>query len=312
MRVRPMSEADLPQIVVAWNRVLAHDQVSLDRLRDALLGDPNYEPEGVVLAEGDGGEPLGLSACVVRRTVGGKDGQGSDWEFDLAFLKAFFVADSAAGDQAAGGLLAASEAYSRAADKQALQLALYSCHYFFPGLDLRYERLRQAMAQAGYRDIATVEDVVVDLHTGQIASALARARRRAGPDAEVLAWEPGLLPSMLRFVEEGEYPRWFPAGWQARYGAPEDTTLVLQRDGEIIGWAHFSPGTPRASFGPILVLERERSKGYGALLLLECMSRAQAQGSQRMTAGWANTGFYTRHGWTITRRYAVLRKELGE
>jgi len=40
------------------------------------------------------------------------------------------------------------------------------------------------------------------------------------------------------------------------------------------------------------------------------MERARAGGAERMTAGWANTGFYVRHGWHITRRYAVLRKEL--
>jgi hypothetical protein len=29
-----------------------------------------------------------------------------------------------------------------------------------------------------------------------------------------------------------------------------------------------------------------------------------------MFAGWANTGFYVRYGWSIIRRFAVLRKEL--
>jgi hypothetical protein len=33
-------------------------------------------------------------------------------------------------------------------------------------------------------------------------------------------------------------------------------------------------------------------------------------GCTQMRAGWANTGFYVRHGWYIVRRFAVLRKEL--
>ena len=55
MRVRPVTNADIPQIAVAWNSVLVHDQVSSDRSRSAILGDPNYEPEDVLLAEGDRG-----------------------------------------------------------------------------------------------------------------------------------------------------------------------------------------------------------------------------------------------------------------
>lgn len=310
MRIRPLAEADLPQVVAAWNRALPYDQVLAERLQHAILEDPNYEPEGVVIAEGDGGEVLGLSGCVVRRTVQGNDGQGSDWEFDLGFLKAFFVVESRDGDRSAGEVLAVSEAFAVAAGKRAMQLCLYSYHYLFPGLDLRYERLRQAMVEAGYRDIATIEDVAVDLRPEEIARRLERLRGRAGTGAQVLVWEPGLLPMMRRFVEEGKAPRWFPPGWEANYSQPDEATLVLRQEDGIIGWAHFWPGRPRAGFGPILVLPRERGKGYGARLLLECMSRAQAQGSERMTAGWANTGFYTRHGWSIVRRYAVLRKGL--
>jgi GNAT superfamily N-acetyltransferase len=305
-----MSEADLPQVVAAWNSVLIHDQVSVDHLRHAVLGDPNYEPEGVVVAESDGGRVPGLSACIVRRTVEGKDGQGADWEFDVGFLKAFFVADGADAQRTAAELLEASEAFCRQAGKRAVQLTLYSHHYFFPGLDLRYERLREIVARHGYRDIATIEDVAVDLRAEEIAARLERSRRRAGADAEVLTWEPSLVPMMRPFVEEGRVPHWFPVGWEAHYSQPDETVLVLRRDREIIGWARFWPGKPRAGFGPILVLPRERDKGYGALLLLECMSRAQAQGSQRMAAGWANTGFYVSQGWSIVRRYAVFRKEL--
>jgi GNAT superfamily N-acetyltransferase len=86
--------------------------------------------------------------------------------------------------------------------------------------------------------------------------------------------------------------------------------LALRYDGEILGWAQYWPSTPRAGFGPILVLPRARGNGYGALLLLECMVRARRDGSATMWAGWANTGFYVANGWHITRRYAVLHKQL--
>jgi GNAT superfamily N-acetyltransferase len=78
----------------------------------------------------------------------------------------------------------------------------------------------------------------------------------------------------------------------------------------VLGWARFRATKPRSGFGPILVLPRARGKDYGARLLLECMVQAREAGAQQMTAGWANTGFYVRFGWHITRRYAVFTKEL--
>lgn len=308
LRIRPMTEEDLGQVTEAWNRALAHDQVSAERLRAAILGDPNYEPGGVVVAEGSDGQVLGMAACIVRRTVQGRDGEGVEWEFGTGYLKGFFLAGGA--EEAAASLVGHAEAFCRAAGKTALQLTLYSHNYLYPGLDVRYEGLREVLQALGYRDVATVEDVGTKLEEADIAARLACARARVGPDAQVLSWRPELLPQLRRFVEEEPHPRWFPPGWEQRYQQADETTLVLRRGEEIVGWAHFSPGRPRASFGPTLVLSRERSRGYGGLLLLECMSRARQLGAEEMWAGWANTRFYVRYGWQIVRRYAVLRKEL--
>jgi GNAT superfamily N-acetyltransferase len=139
---------------------------------------------------------------------------------------------------------------------------------------------------------------------------LQRVRERVGSEVELLTWRPELLEAMRRFVAEGRMPAWFPAGWERRMARPREEVLVVRRGEEIVGWAEYGPGAPRASFGPVLVLERERGKGYGVLLLLECMLHAEQRGAQRMTAGWANTGFYIAAGWHIYRRYAVLTKEL--
>ncbi|MCJ7751028.1 MAG: GNAT family N-acetyltransferase [Armatimonadetes bacterium] len=177
-------------------------------------------------------------------------------------------------------------------------------------MDVRYERLRELLKINGYRDVATIEDVEVTLDEADIAARLERARRRAGPGVQMVSWRPELLPAMREFAAEGNMPEWFPRGWESRYSEPDDTTVILRRGEEIVGWAHFSPGVPRAGFGPTLVLPRERGKGYGALLLLECMARAQQRGTERMGAGWANTGFYVANGWHIRRRFAVFTKPL--
>ncbi len=317
MHIAPMSDDDVARVVSAWNLALPHDQVSVERFRSVMLEDPNYEPEGVLTAQADDGSLLGFSACALRRTVSGKDGRGTEWVFGWGFLKGFFVVECDREDEVAGSLLERAEAYCREAGKAELRVTEYAGAYVFPGIDVRCQRLRDMLARHGYRDVRTIEDVAVDLRDLALSSRLEQARQRQERLGKtVLAWHPELLPAMQRFVAQGDQPQWFPPGWESQYREPDETTLVL-RGGEhlsgqeIMGWAHYWPGRPRAGFGPILVLERDRGQGYGSLLLLECMMRARAQGAEVMTAGWANTGFYTANGWHITRRYAVLTKDLG-
>jgi len=308
MQIAPMSPQDIPAVAQAWT--LVHDPVSHERLHDLLFGDPNYEPEAIHVAWGDDGSVLGLSACVVRRTVEGKDGGGSERQFHRGFLKAFFVGRSAHEDEAADGLLAAAEGYCAGAGKTEIRVTQYTGPYIHPGVDVRYDWLCEHLAGRGYRDVQTIEDVAVDLEGSEIGERLEKARRRVGSDIEMISWQPELLSGMRAFVAEGKMPEWFPTGWESRYSERDDTTAILRRGEEIIGWAHFSPGVPCAGFGPTLVLPRERGKGYGGLLLLDCMARAHRRGTERMRAGWANTGFYVANGWHICRRFAVFTKPL--
>jgi GNAT superfamily N-acetyltransferase len=309
MQIRPLRSEDVPRVLAAWNQAMVHNQLSEERFRGVMLEDPNYEPEGLVVAE-EAGEVCGFSACVVRRGVPGRDGGGHDWESGRGFLKGFFVAEGERGDAAAQSLLAAAEAYCAEAGKQELMATIYTGRHVFPGLDVRYLRLREVLGRHGYRDVRTIEDVAVDLRDAAHAARLAQVRERVGAGVELITWEPALLPEFRKFVAEGKASEWFPVGWEARYAEADANTLLLRRKGEIVGWARYRPMAPRAAFGPILVLRRERGQGYGLLLLLECMTRAREAGSEAMSAGWANTGFYIAAGWQIVRRYAVLQKDL--
>ncbi len=310
MQLSRLAEEHVASVVEAWNRALPYDHMTEGEFRRVLFQDPNYEPEAASVAWADDGSALGIGACVLRRTPEGKDGGGQEPEFARGYLKAFFVLDHPGQDEIADALLGAAESYCAKARKHKLFVTQYTGPYFFPGIDVRYERLHTLLIARGYRDVGTLEDVAVDLQDPSIPDRLARARERAGPTIEVLTWKPDLMAAMRRFVEEEDKRQWFPVGWESGLAQPRERVLILRRGEEIVGWAQYRPGTPRAGFGPVLVLRRERGKGYGALLLFECMGRARDQGSENMWAGWANTGFYVACGWHICRRYAVLLKDL--
>jgi GNAT superfamily N-acetyltransferase len=310
MIIRPIVAEDAALVVSAWNQTLKHDHLSEQRFREVMLGDPNYEPEGVLLAEGDAGDVLAFSACVVRRDLRGKDGGGGEDNYDRAFLKGFFAVAGKEGTAAARELLARAEAFGAGAGKRAVTVTVYDGPYLFPGIDVRYQRLRRILERSGYQDTYTIECVATDLRSPKVDRMLGEVRATIPPDVTIATWDPAMLPAMREFVAEGEMPGWFPVGWESAYAAPAQTTLILSKGDEILAWAQFHPRRPRAGFGPILVLKRERGRNYGAVLLLESMVRSRKMGCRSMFAGWANTGFYVRYGWSIIRRFAVLRKGL--
>jgi|GEM_PF-1279841 len=310
MRVRPLRADDAARVAEGWNAVLPYDPLNEERLRRLWLEAPNYEPGDVVVAEDSTGAVLGMAACAIRRSVEGADGGGSPEAFGRAFLTGFFAVEGEAGDAAAAELLAAVERRCEEAGKTEIRVTEYTGPYLYPGPDVRYERIRGLLERHGYRDVRTIEDVGVDLRAPWLDARVQSAWARVGEGLVLETWRPELLPPMRRFVAEGKMPAWFPVGWEKKFAEPDGATLILRTDDEILGWARYWPGKPTAGFGPILVLPRNRGRGYGGLLLLECMRRARDQGAQFMSAGWANTGFYIAHGWHITRRYAVLTKAI--
>jgi len=248
----------------------------------------------------------------VRRTVPGKDGGGEEWGFKYGYLKGIFTVFGDRTWDAGAGLLEKVEQFCAAAGKQNMFVTVYSGPYFWPGIDVRYDRIYDLLNRHGYRDVRTMEDVAVNLQDPIVTKMYDRVCASLPADAVVKQWEPSLLPPMRKFVEEGKTPYWFPPHWEKGLSVPRENVFILQQGEEILGWAQYSPGAPRAGFGPILVLPRVRGNNYGARLLLECMVRSRDAGTTRMTAGWANTGFYTRHGWHVARRYALLTKELSK
>jgi GNAT superfamily N-acetyltransferase len=310
MQIVPMSEADLPAVLAAWQRELVHDPVTESEFRRVILNDPNYEADAVLVAKDGDGSIAGFASFLVRRTVPGGDGCGQPYEFSQGFLKAFFVVEGETGEQGADLLLEVGESYCAAAGKTAVNVVEYAGPYVFPGLDVRYERLREVLASRSYRDTRTIEDVGVDLRGGHIPGLLQRAWGRVGDSVELLTWRPELLPLLQELVATSDQPQWFAAGWESRYAEANQRVLVLRKGEKLVGWARFHPNAPEGWFGPIMTLPRERGNGYGNLLLLESMVRARDLGTETMSAGWAATGFYVTNGWHITRRYAVLRKDL--
>ena len=117
-------------------------------------------------------------------------------------------------------------------------------------------------------------------------------------------------------------------GWLASQTHP---TLVIERAGEVVGWARISPYSARACYagvveGSIYVLPQERGRGLGSALLAGLRDEAEQAGfhkivgklftdndpSRRLVArhGFREVGTHLRHGRLDGRWRDVLVVEL--
>jgi GNAT superfamily N-acetyltransferase len=308
LQTRILAKPDIPEVVEAWNRSLVHDTITQEQFEWTILGDPNSEPEGSIIAL-DRGQIVGFISVVAQG--------GEPHEKDDGFIKGLFVLDGYWEQGVGERLLAQAEAYLVSRGKRAIKVTAYTGgRYFFNGIDLRYERLLALLAGCGYErlrdwgEICTIDDVAVDLADFEPTAYQIEARRRvAAIGVKITPYDPAMLEEMRIFVEGLGYEHWFPAGWEDGFGA-RGHTLVALRDHEIVGWADYRPDPQDGEFGPIGVREAYRGHGIGTCLLVESMLSMKALTTPKATAGWAETEFYLKNGWHICRQWAPFQKKL--
>ena len=319
LETRTLTRSDVPKVVEAWNRSLVHDCVTQERFEWVILDDPNYEPEANVIVL-DRGKIVGFCGAVAREGISGQDSSGRPHEKDDGYIKGLFVLDEYWDMGVGERLLEQAEAYLASKGKRVIKVVQYTGRYFFPGIDLRYERLLDFFAGNGYTrardwgEIYAIDDLAVNLADFEPTAYHIEAKKRVvALGVKIAPYHPTMLDKMRVFVEKLEYYRhWFPAGWEDGFGA-SGHTLVALKEAAVVGWADYLPNKPEGAFGPIGVLEAYRGHGIGTCLLLESMLRMKELGVPKAQAGWSGaTTFYMRSGWEICRQYAPFQKTLQE
>lgn len=289
---------------------MPYDKITEARFENTIFADPNFAKEGNFAAT-QNNNVVGFVAAVAREGIVGRDGAGTIRENDIGYVKGFFVLVDHDRDEAIEkDLLERALDFLKSKGKKMARVGDYTGRYFSPGIDTRYEKALRFYLTNGFREIDTEEDVMIDLSAFQPTEYHKRAQRRIRElGVNIATYRPTALQAMRRFAEKLAYPQWFPEGWELRF-AKRGHTLVALLKNEIVGWAEFHLDSGEWFFGPIAVLKELRKMGIGTCLLLESMLRLKALGANSVTAGWANVPFYLKNGWMISRRYAVLQKEL--
>lgn len=298
--IRPATPADVPMIVRGWNQALCHDTVDADRFREVMLGDPNHEPEGTLVAV-NGKQILGLMDCIVGAPTEGAD------QPEAAHMRALYAHPESSANSILAPMLEQLEEWVCAQGCRKIEIVRYTGRYIFPGLDLRYSSLLGFLDEHGFERTSIIDDMDFDLSVAFPTEYQQRAIERAkGYGTTVVDYQPHMLDALREFVDGVQIPHWFREGWEEAY----QNMVVAFKGDKLVGWASYSPQVEYMSFGPTAVLPEHRGQGIGTWILVETMLRAKQQGHSRIWAHWTNSPFYEPNGWRVCRQYAFLSKDL--
>lgn len=305
--VRAFAAGDEGPLVAAWNRSLPTDPTTPSWLRERVLLDPNFDPEGLRVAVVDGR----LAGCAygVRRLIPPAPSTGL--EPGTGWIPFFFVTPEHRGRGLGRRLLEEALAFLAAHGRTTVEFAPYTPNYVLPGVDPeRYPQARRLLEKLGFRTVST--PVAMDRSLDGYVAPEAVGELRAAREREGYVFRApadGELPELIRFAAGTFSPDWGEAIRRADPGR-----LIVARRERIVGFAAYGAyrETPER-FGPFGVDPVERGTGLGAVLLDAAMTRMRAEGLRASWFLWTGeTGpaarLYGRAGYRVTRRFHVMRR----
>jgi mycothiol synthase len=307
---RPEDEAAL---LAVWNAALWADPINATTWRAKVLLDPNFDQDGCLVAEADGAV-RGFLLSLVRRVP--FFGQG--YEPERAWITAFGVAPEWQGRGIGAALLDAAIERLRGLGRTSVALSPYVPNYFTPGADVNaYARGVAFLTGRGFETIERPMSMRVELTGFRVPEAIAaRAAALRDEGIEVRPATPADIVPVLDFAQ-----RHFTWDWHREAsgifadlfaGDPRFVgMLVAIGNGEVLGYAEHRG----ERFGPFGVHPELRSRGIGRVILAATLTEMLKKNYHAAWFLWTGDDaarLYTQVGFREVRRFAVLRKAIGD
>lgn len=299
----------------AWTRSAPADPITADRFRKLVLLDVNFDPAGLRIAW-DGDELVG-AAYAVRRKVAMV---GDDLEPGQGWIPFLFV-DPAHRRRGVGRrLLTEALDWLRENGRVRADFSSYTPNYILPGLDVeRYPAAAALLDSLGFTtlyraaamDLSIVDHDIPPKVRDRIDDLRATGYRFSSPTADELV-------PLVELANEQFNADWGRVIRETTAAGALPDRIIVARDphGAIIGWgmcAAYENVVDR--FGPFGVVTEQRGLGLGEALLHLCLERMRALGAHHAWFLWTGEDtpaghLYRKSGFTVTRRFDVMRAEL--
>lgn len=315
--VRPYRGGDEVPIVACWNRSLPADTIYPKVFIDKVLCDANFDPEGVLVAVDGSGDVVGFLLAIVRRIPM----VGADLEPQNGWITVMLVDPSHRRRGVGRMLMESALAFFTARGRSNIAVSPYAPNYFWPGVDPEiYPDGVAFLESQGYKKlyspVAMDKNLVGFIFPDDVRE-LQRVRESEGYRFTTL--ESRWITELIQFSWDRFNPDWGRAVREAIIkGVPFDRFLLcFHSSGRMVGFAMFGAYDGIAErFGPFGVDDSERGKGLGKILLYQSLDAMRMAGLHNAWFLWTGETspaglLYLRAGFTVTRRFHVMRKTLG-
>ncbi len=314
MEVRHYESGDEQILVNLWNDSVQEDLMTLQRFRDLVLLDANFDPDGLKLAW-EGGQLVGCSYAVRRKLPM----HGTELEPEHGWIPFFFVHPSARRKGVGTELLEQSSEFLRQLGRKKVFFASYAPNYIVPGIDKEaYPSGAALLERLGFQRQYTAAAMDLSLVGFTMPPEIAELIEQR--EQEGYCFRPvklGDLYKTIQLANDEFNPDW---GRAIREGVlrnlPMEQIMIVERADEIRGFVMYGgyEGIPER-FGPFGVHSEERGKKLGKILLYQCLAAMKAKGLHSAWFLWTGETspaghLYRQAGFEVTRRFDVMFKEL--
>jgi GNAT superfamily N-acetyltransferase len=309
--IRTMRGHDISGVLSVWNRALTRDFMSEDRFVRIIMADSDYRPgddSGFFVAVTRSDQPVGFMRAIIRHWPNDRLGL----ESEDGWIPYMAVDPSHQRRGIGAALLGAALDYFARHGRQRVWVCgtpTSAPGSTVPGVDVKaYPAALTLFEKAGF---------VVDQHGFSMARSITdfddqgyrRSAWRSHPEVEIHPLTPHDVQAFLVFLAESLPGAWAIAGRSKVGSGALHEVLIATWNDRITGYCQWTG----EHFGPFGVAPEARNKQVGAKLFTEAIGRIREAGRRRVWFNWADENakrFYDRFGLHVTRRFAVLRKDL--
>jgi len=310
--IRPFEGRDTEEILTLWAAALPLDAVTLNIFERKVLLDFNREPDSLVVAV-ENSRLAGLALRLVLK----KPIENVGLRPDDGFITVFGVHPDFRRRGIGTTLLENSIRWFKDKGRKNILIAPYTHNYFVPGIDKEAYadgvRLFQKFGFVEYSEAIAMDAPISKFRLTE--EVLQKEKKLLDEGIEVRPYRRGDLCAYLEF--QGRH---MPGPWleDARRNLIDLTRGMFQEDsimlavdkGKIIGFCQYEGD----HFGPFGVSDEYQGKGIGSVLLARTLYQMRIKGYHCAWVLWtgerASKGVYGRLGFTITRRFAIMKKTM--
>ena len=311
--IRPYRGSDEAALLATWNATMTHDRIDEITFSSKVLLDPNFNPEGLLVADPGDGRIAGFVLSLARQVPYFNQGL----EPEKSWITAFGVLPEWQRQGIGTALFNQALERLRAQGHMSAAISPYTPNYFIPGVDENaYPAAIRFLDALGFRTVSRPISMRAVLTGFQVPPEIeeleAKREREDGITIRPVTSED--LPDLLPFLVEHFGWDWyrFASDYLQEmllHGASEYCMLIARQRGEVVGYCQ----QRRERFGPFGVRPDMRNKGVGRLLLFRCLSIMLSKGFHCAWFLWTGEDaarLYRLAGFEKARQFAIMTKGL--